>query len=118
MKKLFILMLSIIAMTQVACGGSKKDERTISTFANAFVEQSVDVNLEEKPFFQMVGAKDGVIFYMDDKKVAIYEYEDAKALGAAQKEYSGTVQGWPANGKFLMESSNEKAKEIFDGVKQ
>ncbi len=118
MKRLLAVMLCIVALALAACGGSKKDERTISTFADAFTEQGAEVDLAEKPIFQMIGAKDGVIFYMDDKKVAIYEYEDAKALESAQKDNSGVVQEWPVNGKFLLESSNEKAIEIFNRVEQ
>lgn len=116
MKKIMMLLLSA-ALLLVACGGSKKDERSIDDFANAFIEQGVEVDMEEKPFFQMIGAMDGVIFYMDKDKVAIYQYDDEKTLEKAQKE-NELIKDWPVNGRFLLESNNEKALEIFSGVTQ
>lgn len=118
MKKTIIWVLSMVTMILLVACGNKKDERALSAFTDKYVTAGVEVDMEEKPIFQMVGAVDGVIFYMDEKKVAIYQYEDEKALEKAQKDFSSLVDTWPTNGKYLLESSNEKAIEIFNGVEK
>ena len=64
----------------------------------------------------MIGASDGVIFYIDNKVVKIYEYKDIKALSDTQKQYGELMETWTTNGKFILETSSEKATEIFAGV--
>lgn len=112
---LILLMLSVLTLT--ACGSSQKDERTIQDFISVYTAEGIEVDAEEKPLFQLVTAGDGVIFHIEGDKVAIYEYEDAKALEKAKSEFD-MMKEWPVNGKFILESDNEKAIEIFNGVTQ
>lgn len=75
----------------------------------------MDIDKEEKPFFDMIGAVDGVIFYIENQKVAIYEYESAKKLEEVTKD-NALIKDWNSNGKFLLETDNQKAIEIFNSV--
>lgn len=119
MKKIFIsASLLIMMILFVGCSSETNQESSNITLENlieAFENEGVEVDREEKPLFLMVEASDGVIFYMDEKKVAIYEYESPKALEDA-KSNNDLVKAWPSKGNFVIETSNEKALEIFNSV--
>jgi hypothetical protein len=104
----FILILSISA-----CTSGTKDERTLETFKNAYTEAGIVLENEDVPFFGMIGAKDGIIFYMNGQKVAIYEFETEKSM-----KDSELIANWPTNGRFALESSDEEAITIFNGVEE
>lgn len=78
-----------------------KEERTLQSFIDSFVAAGTEVDPEEKPMFQVIDAKDGVIFYMDGKKVAIYEYESELVLQEVVKDNTLFVD-WPE--KFKLKS--------------
>lgn len=82
----------------------------------AYADQGIEVNKEEKPLFQMIGAKDGVIFYIDSSPVKIYEYESIKDLDTKKKDFS-LIEKMHQNKQFVLESKNEKAIEIFNKIK-
>ena len=96
-----------------ACSNS--DKRTLETFTNAFTDAGVVMEGEGDLLYQMVGAQNGTLFYNGSKVVKIYEYEDEKALQEAVKEYT-MMADWPQNGKFILETSDEQAIEIFMAV--
>lgn len=116
-KKLIISLLTMIAiLALVGCGGSKKDERSLSDFIQAYQNEGVEVDPEKKQQFETVNASDGVIFYMDNKPVKIYEYKSLKDLEKAQKDFADMMEDWPTNGKFLLETKSEEAVAIFTTV--
>lgn len=88
----------------------------LDDFIQAYISAGVTVDANEKQAYAMVGAKDGVIFYMNDAPVKIYEYESKKALDKAEKDFP-VLKDWPVNGLFVLETKNDKAKEIFKDVK-
>jgi len=92
------------------------DERTLSTFVDAFSTKGVSIDINEKPMFSMIGAIDGVIFYMDNHPIKIYEYESENKL-EEEIENNTMLTQFERNGKFLLESSFDEAKEIFKNVK-
>lgn len=119
MKKFMVLFLMVIAMTMlVACGGGKKDSRTMSDIIKAYEDSGIEVDKENKPLFLLIDAVDGVMIELEDGKVKIYEYKSEKELEQAQKDYEEMMKDWPANGKFLLESYSEKGTEIFNGIIQ
>lgn len=99
----------------VGCGSDESDDRSLNDFISAYQSADVEVDPNEKPIFALIGATDGVIFYMDNKKVAIYEYESVKAKEDAIKNDNRLEQFTP-NGKFLLETSHEEAIQIFESV--
>ena len=61
----------------------------------------------------MVGAKDGIMFYLGNAPVKIYQYESVAALEAAKQQYT-TLADMTQNGVFILDTNNETAKEIFN----
>ncbi|MBB6670282.1 hypothetical protein [Cohnella nanjingensis] len=118
-RSLVFIMLVAFSVVLFGCSSSKneKSDVTLDRVIQAYVDQGITVDSNEKPMFQLIGAKDGVIFDIDGQKVAIYEYDSAKSLKKARADAKIIKDDWPVNGKFLLESSNSKAKEIFNGVK-
>lgn len=131
MKK--ILVLSCAAVFLVACSDSdpknssdssnpivekesSKSKLTIESFKQAYENEGITVDSNEKPLYDMIKAKDGVIFYQDQKPVKIYEFESENAIKEAKKN-NEFIKDWPENGNFVLETSNEKAIEIFNSVK-
>lgn len=117
MKKVFgVIMLSLVLVLSACSSNSgAKDERLLKDFIDAFVAAGVEVDPNEKPMFQAVGAKDGVIFYLDNAKVAIYEFESASELQKNKKE-NKLLSDWQENGKFLIETNKDEALKIFKDV--
>ena len=88
------------------------DERSLSAFIDTFSTKGVDIDINEKPMFSTIGAIDGVIFYMDNHPIKIYEYESENEL-KEEIENNTMLNQFEQNGKFLLESSFDEAKEIF-----
>ena len=90
-----------------------EDTRTLDTFRNAYKEAGIELINEGVPFFRLIGAKDGIIFYIDGRKVAIYEFaREAEQVFQGRRLFAN----WPTNGRFALETSNERAIEIFNNV--
>lgn len=104
-------LLFILVITLTLLAGCGNDSVTLDTYISAFEEQGIVVDKNEKPLFGMIGAKDGVIFYIDNEKVAIYEYEKESNLNDSGFNFDSV------NGRFGLESRNAKAKEIFNSIK-
>jgi methionyl-tRNA formyltransferase len=88
----------------------------LDSFIKAYTDAGVTVDRKEKQMYQMVQAVDGVIFYMENQPVKIYEYKTEKDLENAVKK-DERLKSWLSNGRFLLETNHEKAKEIFKNVK-
>ncbi|AWP28709.1 hypothetical protein [Paenibacillus sp. Cedars] len=114
---LFVVFL-LLLVAVVGCGSAETENKdlTLDKFIKAYQDAGIEVDPEEKPMFQILKAKDGVIFYVENQKVAIYEYASNKD---AEKDLDTHDQmaDWPRKGAFLLETKNEKAIEIFDSVK-
>lgn len=113
-----VVMLLLVAV--VGCGSAEAEtenkDLTLDNIIKAYQDAGVEVDPEEKPALQMINAKDGVIFYIDKQKVAIYEYASKKDLDTAVSTFE-PMKDWPSKGLFVLESKNSKAAEIFEGVK-
>lgn len=114
MRKLLLLFFATLFL--VACGASDDSNITMDSFKQAFENEGITVDTAEKPLFQMINAKDGVIFYNQENVVKIYQFESSKDLKAA-KDANTFMIDWPENGLFTLETSDSKAIEIFNGVK-
>ena len=119
MKKIFytmFLMLTLVVMA--ACGDENTNAKnlTLNDFIEQFENEGVEIDTNEKPMFSLISAVDGVIFYVDDQPVKIYEYESSDDIKKGE-EALPQVADWERNGKFVLETSSEKAKEIFKSVK-
>ncbi len=90
------------------------DEMTLDLYVKKFQDSGETIKLEErKPYYEMVGAKDGIMFYLGNAPVKIYQYESVAALEAAKQQYT-TLADMTQNGVFILDTNNETAKEIFN----
>lgn len=109
MKKIILLVVLLFLVSSLyAC---KSSDLELSDFAEAYVEASHEVDLTEKPFYGFIGAVDGFIFYIDNKKVAIYEFKTEKDLKNSGFTFDAI------NGRFALESDSATAIEIFNNLK-
>ena len=89
----------------------------IDDVINIFKENGIEVNLEEtKPYYQMVGAKDGVMFYLDNSPVKLYEYSSEKSYKEALEQY-GIIENMPKKGLVILDTNSNKAIEVFNSIK-
>lgn len=110
-----LVMMMALFFSLTACS-EKKDDITLETFKTAFKDAGVTLEKEGTPYFQLIKAKNGLIFYNETNVVKIYEYKDKATLKKAVKEYD-MMSDWPQNGRFVLESHDEQAIEIFMRVK-
>lgn len=115
MKRLLgLILFSLLILT--ACSSESDSDLTLQDFIEAYEAEGVTVNPEDKPMFSLIKAEDGIIFYLENTPVKIYEYASEKDISAGE-EILPVMSKWKRNGKFVLETSNEKAIEIFKSVK-
>ncbi len=128
MKKIAMLVAICITICSVftACGNKDKTEkknetkvavqveRDVEYFKNAFSEKYNLTDID-KPLYEMIYADDGIMFYIEENVVKIYQYSDSKNYERAVREFS-FVGEMPQNGKFVMESSTDEYNEFFLGI--
>lgn len=68
---------------------------------------------ERNPYYEMVGVKDEIMFYLGNLPVKIYQYESVEVLEEAKQQYVLLVD-MTQNGIFMLNTNNETAKEIFN----
>ena len=106
-----LFLFALIYFLSSGFTSQKADERTLETFKNAYKEAGIVLKNEDVPFFRLIGAENGTIFYIDEQKVAIYEFKTEKSL-----KRNFFISNWPSNGRFSLETSNEEAIRIFNSV--
>ncbi|MFD0675156.1 hypothetical protein [Cohnella sp. GCM10027633] len=121
MKKVAILLLLVVVLAACGNGNDKatvsEGPASLSDLIQVFTDAGIEVDPNEQQMFQMVGAINGVMFYMAGNKVVkIYEYEDTDAMKEAASQFD-VMKDWPSNGRFLLETLSEQAKELFASAK-
>lgn len=106
-------MLSLALLA--ACGSESSNGVDIKMYEDAFKNEGLEIE-EDKPLFGIIGAKDGFILYNEGKKVAVYEFENTKDIKVAEKSLPA-MKDWERNGLFVLETSHEESKKIFNSVK-
>jgi len=94
------------------CAGSK-DNRNLETFVNAY-EKEFYLRDIDTPYYQMINAKDGVIFYAGGSVIKIYEFASEKAL-KKEIEKNSMLQNtlFVQSGRFLCETNDAELKGFF-----
>ena len=120
--KIIALMLVLILLAACGSAASPADDRTIDDFFQAFEtsfelgdvfgdgEPTIDI-----PFYGMIGAIDGIMFYINGMPVSIYMYEDVATLEQVKDDVA-MLSDWPSNGRFLLESRDTYVIAFFEGV--
>jgi len=112
---LWCLLLSILV---VGCSktDSKVSELSLNDVIQVFKDKGFEVDPEEKPMFQMIGADDGVIFTVGNSPVKIYQFSSVNDLKKA-KSSNELIKDWPSVGRILLESRNDEVLQIFESLK-
>ena len=138
MKKMLITLGMTLAFVALAAcgeggnGGVSADDRTMAHFVQAFLDAgfeitTFDLNMQmvavteiadmDTPFYSMIDAIDGVLFYFNLSPVTIYEYADIAALEQAFVDFGFmNAQGWVANGRFVIETNIQEINSFFGGI--
>jgi len=99
-----------------ACGNDS-DNRTISHFLQAFEDGGFDTSDKQVPFFQIIGANDGMQFIIDGNFHTVYSFASVSALEQAFSDFPAMeTQGWPTNGRFAIESNIAEINEFFRNI--
>lgn len=113
MKKLIsITLVLLLALSLAACGsqsGSTKKEYTFAEFQAALAQKVTMDSVSEKSA-DMIGAVQGIGFFVGDKSFELYQFDDnAKIKDAEDGKFSFTIQGFgtfemnsAVNGKFVL----------------
>lgn len=116
-KQIIMITLLLAVMCCVSACGKKTDTRTVEDIIKAYTDKGLKSEIEEQPFASLIGAVDGAVFYMEDEIVKLYQYETEEALEEAIKADETLMKDWPVNGRFVLETKSDKAKEIFEEIK-
>ena len=108
---IFIILLASIILFK----NNNYDNISMQDAISKFKESGINVNLEEKPYFSMIGAKDGEMFYLDNSPVKLYEFKDEKSYKQALKNFS-TLEQMPKKGLVVIDTNSSKALEIFNSL--
>ena len=119
MKKILALFLACFLCLCMLCGCSEKEPNvTLEDVTKAIqtVDSSFAFDTEEKPHFEMIGAKDGWMGYIDGSPVKLYEYESKSQYDKAIETYGDLIQNWPKAGNFVLECQNEAVVTAFEDL--
>ena len=110
--KRIIAVFVIVSIFLTACSSKFTLEKAIEQYE----KYGVDVSEKQKPYYQMIGAKDGVMFYMGGDVVKIYEfaseadYQKGIKILKAMKKY-------PKKDLVVLDTDSKGAKEVFKKIK-
>jgi ABC-type phosphate/phosphonate transport system permease subunit len=124
--KLFIalgILVVIVVAVILAITLSNKDTANTSTTStltmndviSKFEEQGITVTLESKPAFALIGAKDGVMFYIDNSPVKLYEFESENSYKTALETYS-ILEKMPKKGLVVLDTNSQTAIDTFNSL--
>jgi hypothetical protein len=85
---------------------------TLEEIAQAFIDKGIEVDMNKKPLYHMIRAKNGILFDYDRFPVKIYEFGNAKLAEENQRDFFSSVIG-----RFVLETKKEEAIEVFNSFK-
>jgi len=115
-KTISVIMLSLVLILS-ACSSNTgaKDERTLQTFVDAFTDAGLEFETDDLPYAKIIGAADGVIFYLENTPVKLFEFSSSKEMEKVIKE--NDLSDFQTNGRFAIDTNKEDAIKIFTEVK-
>lgn len=120
MKKVLIVVLLIVIIVAVVTLSQKNQVQnsklTMTDVISKFEENGLEVKINEsKPYFQLIGAKDGTMLYVDNEIVKLYEYESEEDYKDALKNYSA-LENMPYKGLVILDTNYQKVIDIFNSL--
>jgi len=95
----------------------RSSSMTMDDVLNTFRDNGITVELKDKLLYQMVGASDGVMFEIEGSVVKIYEFKSEEDY-QEQKEKYDLIKDMPVKGRFVLDTNNSKAIEIFNKIEE
>ncbi|MBY9078309.1 hypothetical protein KIH86_17635 [Paenibacillus sp. HN-1] len=131
MKKFIMCLIAVSMLAIAGCSssGNEASDLTMDKIIQAFNNSGEDVytgipsekkegvDINKKPQYAAIKAKDGIMFNLGLSSVKIYEYKSSDDLKKAMDKYGDIFEGDSIKGRFLLETNNERAKEIFKSIK-
>lgn len=112
---LLVILLLAVLLTLTACGNKKENSIHIQDAIQKFKDAGYEVKLEDKPYYSMIGAEDGEMFYLDGAVVKLYEFKDENAYKKGTETFS-QLKDFPKKGLVVLDTNSDKAKEIFNSL--
>ena len=110
-----IILIIILIVVFINISSNNTTKITIDDVISKFQEHGIEVILESKPFYTMVGAKDGEMFRIDNSIVKLYEYESEKDYRESLEDHS-ILEKMQHKGLVVIDTNSEKALEIFNSL--
>ena len=114
-KKKILIIIFTILVASIILINKNSNNISMQDVILKFKESGINVKLEEKPYFSMIGAKDGEMFYLDNSPVKLYEFKDKKSYKQALKNFS-TLENMPQKGLVVIDTNSSRALEIFNSL--
>ena len=119
MKKtiLVLLVFCCVLFSFAGCGEKAPDVKFDDIMAAIqTVDPEFAFDSEEKPYFEMIGACDGWIGYIEGSPIKVYEFENQDQYDKALETYGGLIEEWPKAGNFVLECQNESVVTAFENL--
>lgn len=117
---LSVILVLVLCLSLVACSGGEKDNDISITIEDVTAAiQTVDPNFsfDDKPLFEMIGAKDGWMGYVNDTSVVkVYLFENESAYQKAVENFGDLLSEMPKLGNFVLECKNEDVQNAFKAL--
>jgi len=119
MKK-FLMLVMLLVVTLAGCSNETKEQEvgfTLKSAVRAFENEGALIDLNKRPMYDLVNAKDGVIFYHDNELVKLYEFESEAAYEKGVEELS-ILGTFPKRELVVIETNSGKCIEIFNNASE
>lgn len=109
-RKILAMCITLLMLVTLlsGCGGKFTLEKAIKQYQN----YGVDISTQQKPYYKLIGAKDGVMFYMGGDVVKLYEFNSEAAYQKGLKILK-EMKKYPKRDLVVLETNSKAAKEVF-----
>lgn len=112
------LLAGLLLLAMAGCSNKETDSRTPGSLHQGLRGRGAFRGGRHRASVRRRRRHRGTMFKIGDETVKIYMYESEEALEKAQKDYASTVKDFKRNGRFLLETTNQKAQDIFNKVEK
>lgn len=128
LKYIFIIILLVVLVFALKAWISNNKSQTqtqaskltMSDVISRFEEEGLKIEIsEDKPLFQLIGAKDGIMLYIDNNLVKLYEYENEKKYKEALQDSTKDIymlKSMPCKELIVLDTKYQKIIDIFNSL--
>ena len=107
-----------LALAISGCSNDTSDSEagfTLKSAIRAFENEGAIIDLNQRPMYELVNAKDGVIFYHNNELIKLYEFESEAAYEKGVEDLS-ILGTFPKRELVVIETDSSKCIEIFNNA--